>query len=90
MELYTNRTKFYFSWKYIFPLLLYLGMLGLGWLCLYIIMIELDQPDYWYIQEKYKFRKSIYTESMESCSLVISQILAEFHLERATYTTLDN
>ena len=25
---------------------------------------------------------------MESCSLVISQILAEFHLERATYKTL--
>ena len=28
MELYTNFIKFYFSWKYIFPLLLYLGMLG--------------------------------------------------------------
>ena len=29
MELYTNVKKFNFSWKYIFPLLLYLGMVGL-------------------------------------------------------------
>ena len=29
MELYSNFTKFYFSWKYIFTLPLYLGMLGL-------------------------------------------------------------
>ena len=27
---------------------------------------------------------------MESCPLVISHILAEFHPERATYTTLHN
>ena len=33
-ELHTNLTKCYFSWKHIFPLLLYLGMLGLRWLCL--------------------------------------------------------
>ena len=41
-------------------------------------MIELDQAC------------SIYSisKSMESCSLVISQILAEFRLERATYKTL--
>ena len=31
-----------------------------------------------------------YTKSMESCPLVISHILAEFHPERATYTTLHN
>ena len=29
----------------------------------------------------------MYTKSMESCPLVISPILAEFHPERATYTT---
>ena len=27
---------------------------------------------------------------MESCPLVISHIMAEFHPERATYTTLHN
>ena len=46
MELYTNFTKSYFSWKYSFALLLYLGMLGL--LIVHAFMIELDQPDYWY------------------------------------------
>ena len=30
MELYTNFIKFYFSWKYIFPLLFYLDILGLN------------------------------------------------------------
>ena len=35
MELYTNFTKCYFWWKYIFPLLLNLGMLGLRWLCMH-------------------------------------------------------
>ena len=42
-------------------------------------MIELDQPDYWYIQEK-----KIGTKSVESCSLVVSQILAEFRPGRVT------
>ena len=35
-----------------------------------------------------KFGKSNVQKSMESCPLVISHILAEFHPERATYTTL--
>ena len=30
------------------------------------------------------------TKSMESCSLVVSQILAEFHPERAAFKTLHN
>ena len=38
MELYTHFTKFYFSWRYIFPLLLYLGMLGLRWMCMNLWM----------------------------------------------------
>ena len=46
MELYTNFTKFYFSWKYIFPLPLYLVM------SVHAFMIELDQPDYSYPREK--------------------------------------
>ena len=37
MELYTNFPKFHFSWKYIFPLLLYLCMLELIiWLCIHL------------------------------------------------------
>ena len=43
------------------------------------------------IQENIKKKNEIlYTKSMESCSLVISQILALFRLERATYKTLNN
>ena len=42
------------------------------------------------IQEKLKIVKNLCTKSMESCPLVISHILAEFHPERATYTTLHN
>ena len=43
-------------------------------------MNELDQKDYWY-------PRNPCTKSMESCPLVMSHILAEFHPERATYTT---
>ena len=47
-ELYTNVfTKCYFSWKCIFPLLLYLGMLGQRWMCMHFVN-ELDQKDYQY------------------------------------------
>ena len=42
MELYKNFKKKSVSWKCIFPLLLYLGMLGLRWLCMQF-MTELDQ-----------------------------------------------
>ena len=52
-------------------------------------MNELDQKDYWY-PGKIKTCKNLCTKSMESCPLVISHILAKFHPERATYTTLHN
>ena len=42
------------------------------------------------IQENVKILKNLCTKSMESCPLVISHVLAEFHPERATYTTLHN
>ena len=44
------------------------------------------------IQEKLKKIncENLCTKSMEACPLVISHILAEFHPERATYTTLHN
>ena len=56
-----------------------LGLLGLRWMCMHL---ERKIKKCW---------KSIHcTKSMESCSLVISHILAEFHPEWATYTTLHN
>ena len=50
-------------------------------------MIELDQPDYWY-PRKIKNFENLSTKSIESCFLVVLQILAEFRPERATYKTL--
>ena len=50
---------------------------------------ELYQTDYWYPRKIWKF-KNLCSKSMESCPLVISHILAEFHPERATYTTFHN
>ena len=58
MELHTNFTTFYFWWKCIFPLLLYLGMLSLNMLG-HAFFIGLDQPDYWY-QRRKKLWKSMY------------------------------
>ena len=52
-------------------------------------VIELDQPDYWYPRKKKK-KKNLWTKSMESYALVVSQILAEFSPERAAYKTLHN
>ena len=56
---------------------------------LHAFMIELDQLDYSY-PRKVKNCENLCTISMESCSLVASQILAEFRPERATYKTLHN
>ena len=52
-------------------------------------MNELDQKDYWY-PRKLENCENLCTKLMESCPLVISHILAEFCLERATYKTLHN
>ena len=52
-------------------------------------MIELDRLDYYY-PRKLKNCEILCKKSMESCSLVISQTLVEFRLERATYKTLHN
>ena len=42
---------------------------------MHAFMIEIDQLDYWY-PRKNKNCEILCTKSMESCSLVISQILA--------------
>ena len=90
MELYTISfsSKFNFSWKCIFPVLSYLGMLGLRWMCMHLWINLIKRTIN--IQEKLKIVENLFTKSMESCPLVISHILAEFHPERATYTTLHN
>ena len=75
--------NFTFHEKCIFPLLLYLGMLGLRWMCMHLWMNLIKRT--WYPR-----KIKICEKSMESCPLVISHILAEFQPERATYTTLHN
>ena len=55
-------------------------------ICMHL-RLNYDRLDYWY-PRKLENCEILCTKSMESCSLVISQMLAEFHLERATYKTL--
>ena len=50
-------------------------------------IIKLDQLDYLYPRKIQNF-ENLCIKSMESCSLVISQILAELRPERAAYKTL--
>ena len=90
MELYTNFLQNFTFHENVTSLffLIYLGMLGLWWMFMHI-WNELDQKDYWY-PRKIKNCENLCTKSMESCPLVISHILAEFHPERTTYTTLHN
>ena len=52
--------NFYFSWKCIFPLLLYLGMLGLRWMCMHLWMNLIKRTTD--IQENLKIVK-IYVQS---------------------------
>ena len=81
-------TKFHFSWKCIFPLLLYRRYVRAE-MNVHAFMNEPDQKDYWY-SRKFEICENLCTKSMESCPLVISHVLVEFHPERATYTTLHN
>ena len=85
MELHTNFTKFYFSWKCIFPLLLYLGMLGLRWMCMHLwmnlIKITID------IQEKWKIVK-IYVQSQWRVVLLWYHIFWQSSIQRGRHTQL--
>ena len=58
MELYNflNNTNFHFSWKCIFPLLLYLGMLGLRWMSMHLWLNLIKRTID--IQEKLKIVKN--------------------------------
>ena len=62
------------------------GMLGLRLLCMHLWLNLIN----WTIdiQEKLNIVKNLCTKSMESCSLLASQIQADFRPERVTYKTL--
>ena len=88
MELYTNFHKILLFMKMYLPSSFILSYVRAE-MNVHAFMNELDQPDYWY-PRKIRNGENPCTKSMESCPLVISHILAEFHPERATYTTLHN
>ena len=88
MELYTNFYKFLFFMKKYLPSSFILRYVRAE-MNVRAFMHELDQKDYYY-PSKIKNFENLCTKSMESCPLMISHILAEFHPERATYTILHN
>ena len=88
MELYTNCYKISLFMKMYLPSSFILRYVRAE-MNVHAFMNELDQKDYWY-PWTIKNCENICTKAMESCPLVISHILAEFHPQRATYTTLHN
>ena len=86
MEMYTHFFyKFYFSWKFIFPLLLYLGMLGLRWMCMHLWMnLTKRTID---IQEEEKKRK-IYVQSQWRVVLLWYHIFWQSSIQRGRHTQL--
>ena len=94
MELYKKFYKILLFMKMyiVSSLLFYTYMNVRAEMNVHAFMNELDQKDYWYPRRRKKIKivKNLCTKSMESCPFVISHILAEFHPERATYTTLPN
>ena len=88
MELYTNFYKMLLFMKMYIPSSFVLRYVRAE-INVHAFMNELGQNDYWY-PRTIKNCENLCTKSMESCHLVISHILAEFHPERATYTTLHN
>ena len=88
MELYTNFTKCLLFMKMYLHSTFILRYVRAK-MIVHAFMIELGQLDYRY-PRKLKNCEILCTKSMESCYLVISHILAEFCLERATYNTLNN
>ena len=88
MELYTNSYQILLFMKMNIPSSFILGYVRAE-MNVHAFMNELDQKGYWY-PRKFENCENLYTKSMESCPLVISHTLAEFHPERATDTTLHN
>ena len=85
MELYTNFYKIYFSWKCIFPLLLYLGMLGLRWMCMHLWMNLIKRTSD--TQEQLKIVK-IYVQSQWGVVLLWYHIFWQSSIQRGRHTQL--
>ena len=85
MELHKFLTKFYFSWKCIFPLLLYLGMLGLRWMCMHLWMNLINRTIG--IQESSKIVK-IYVQSQWRVVLLWYHIFWQSSIQRGRHTQL--
>ena len=85
MKLYTNFYKILLFMKMYLPSSFILRYVRAE-MNVHAFINELDQKDYWY-PRKIKNCENLCTQSMETCPLVISHILAEFHPERVTYTT---
>ena len=77
MELYTNFYKILLFMKMYLPSSFILRYVRAG-MNVHAFMNELDQKDCRY-PRKIKNFENLCTKSMESCPLVISHILAEFH-----------
>ena len=82
MELYTHFYKILLFMKMYLPSSFILRYVRAE-MNVHAFMNELDQKDYWYPR-----KIEIYVQSQ--WRVVISHILAEFHPEMATYTTLHN
>ena len=86
LELYKFfKTKFHFSWKCIFPLLLYKGMLGLRWMCMHLWMNWIKRTID--IQENLKIVK-IYVQSQWRVVLLWSHIFWPSSIQRGRHTQL--
>ena len=86
MELYTNFYNIFdFSWKFIFPLLLYFGMLGLRWVCMHLWMNLIKRTND--IQEKLKLVK-IYVHSQWRVVLLWYHIFWQSSIQRGRHTQL--
>ena len=72
-------------WKCIFPLLLYLGMLGLRWMCMYLWMNLINKTID--IQEKLKIVK-IYEQSQWRVVLLWYHIFWQSSTQRGRHTQL--
>ena len=78
-------TKFYFSWKCIFLLLLYFGMLGLKWMRMHLWMNLINKTID--IQEKFKILK-IYVQSQWRVVLLWYHIFWQSSIQRGRHTQL--
>ena len=87
MELYTKFLKYYFSWIWLFPLLLvlYLGMLGLRWMYMHLWMNLINRTID--IQEKFKVVK-IYVKSQWRVVLLWYHIFWQSSIQRGRHTQL--